>query len=112
VALWVATRVVRGVDYTGTWAAFLGVSVVFSIVNLFVGRLVKILTCPLVILTMGLFLLVINGLMLWLTSSVAGALGLGLHVQGFWPAFWGGLVVSIVSTVLNVLVVDRSWSVD
>jgi putative membrane protein len=62
----------------------------------------------LIILTLGLFALVVNGLMLWLTSSLSSALGLGFHVNGFWAAFWGALVVSIVSTILSILVPDPS----
>jgi putative membrane protein len=108
VALWVATQVVSGVEYQGEWLPFLGLAVLFGVVNAFVAPLAKILTFPLIILTLGLFLLVINGLMLWLTSSVAGALGIGFYVRGFWPAFWGALVVSIVSTLLGLMVSDRS----
>ena len=105
-ALWAATRIVPGVEYTDGWLAFIGVAVVFGAVNTFVGITAKILTFPLVIVTLGVFLLVINGLMLWLTSGIAGALGLGFHVSGFWAAFWGALVVSIVSTMLGLMVVD------
>jgi len=101
-ALWVATRVVPGVDYTGGWLPFLGVALVFGVVNAWVGIVAKILTFPLILVTLGLFLFVVNGLMLWLTSAVAVSLGLGFHVRGFWPAFWGALVVSIVSTLLGV----------
>lgn len=103
-ALWVATRLVPGVTYQGGWVAFFGVALVFGVVNTFIGTAAKILTFPLVILTIGLFILVINGLMLWLTSSVAGALGFGFHVSGFWPAFWGALVVTIVSAALSAMV--------
>jgi putative membrane protein len=103
-ALWVATRLVPGVTYQGGWVAFFGVALVFGVVNTFLGTAAKILTFPLVILTIGLFILVINGLMLWLTSSVAGALGFGFHVTGFWPAFWGALVVTIVSAALSAMV--------
>jgi putative membrane protein len=110
-ALWVATRVVSGVEYTGGWIPFFGVALVFGVINAFVGRLTKILTFPLIVLTLGLFLLVVNGLMLWLTSALAEALGLGFHVRGFGPAFWGALVVSIVSTALGFLVVDKSFRV-
>jgi putative membrane protein len=110
-ALFVATRVVPGVEYTGGWIPFFGVALVFAVVNVFVGTLTKILTFPLILLTLGLFLLVVNGFMLWLTSAVSETLGLGFHVRGFWPAFWGALVVSIVSTVLRIAVVDRSDSV-
>jgi len=105
-ALWVATRVVPGVEYTDGWIPFIGVAVVFGAVNAFVGRIAKILTFPLILVTLGIFLLVINGLMLWLTSGIASALRLGFHVSGFWAAFWGALVVSIVSAILGLMVVD------
>ena len=63
---------------------------------------------PLIILTLGIFALIVNGLMLWLTSSLSEALGLGFHVSGFWPAVFGSLVVSIVSTILWMFVNDDS----
>jgi putative membrane protein len=103
-ALWVATRLVPGVTFTGDWLPFLGVALVFGVVNAFVGPVAKILAIPLIILTLGIFLLVVNGLMLWLTSSLSSALGLGFHVSGFWAAFFGALVVSIVSTLLTIMV--------
>ena len=103
-ALWVATRIVPGVTYSGGWIAFLGVALIFGVVNTFVGFITKILTFPLIIVTLGLFIFVINGLMLWLTSAVSGALGLGFEIAGFWPAFWGALVVTIVSTALSLIV--------
>jgi putative membrane protein len=98
---------VSGVRYAGSWTAFLALALVFTLVHAIVGKLVKILTCPLIILTLGLFVFVINGLMLWLTSALSDALGLGLHVSGFWAAFFGGLVVSLVTTVLGLFVIDR-----
>jgi putative membrane protein len=107
-ALWVATRVVPGVDYVGGWMPFFGVALVFGVVNAFVGTAAKILTLPLIVVTLGLFLLVVNGLLLWLTGALAQSLGLGFHVSGFWSAFWGALVVSVVSTALGFLVVDES----
>jgi putative membrane protein len=103
-ALWVATRVVPGVTYDGGWLPFVGVAVIFAVVNTFVGAIAKVLTFPIIIVTLGLFLLVINGLMLWLTSRISDALMLGFHVDGFWPAFLGALVVSIVSTLLGWMV--------
>ena len=105
-ALWIATRFVHGVTFTGSWLPFLGVAFVFGVVNTIIRPVAKILTFPLIILTLGLFALVVNGLMLWLTSSVSAALGLGFSVSGFWAAFWGALVVSIVSTMLSMLVTD------
>jgi putative membrane protein len=109
-ALWVATRIVPGVTYSGGWLPFLGVAVVFGVINAFLRPVAKILTFPLIILTLGIFALVVNGLMLWLTSSLSETLGLGFHVSGFWPAFWGALVVSIVSTILSMMVADASRS--
>ena len=102
-ALWVATRLVGGVVYDGGWLPFMGVALVFGVVNAFIRPAARILSLPLIILTLGLFLLVVNGLMLWLTSGLSDALGLGFHVAGFWPAFWGALVVSIVSTLLSIM---------
>src|SRR5262245_50562767 len=107
-ALWVATRIVPGVTYAGATVPFLGVALVFGVVNAVIAPVTKFLTFPLIIVTLGIFALVVNGLMLWVTSSIADALGLGFRVAGFWPAFWGALVVSIVSTLLSFLVADSS----
>lgn len=106
-ALWVATRLVPGVAYTGGWIPLLGVALVFGVVNAIIRPFARILTLPIILVTLGLFLLVINGLMLWLTGALSNALGLGFHVRGFWAAFWGALVVSIVSTALSVLTSER-----
>jgi putative membrane protein len=114
-ALWVASRVVPGVTYSGGWIPFLGVALIFGVINTFVGFTAKILTFPLIIVTLGIFIFIINGLMLWLTSAVSDALGLGFRVEGFWPAFWGALVVSLVSTALSLvmrpprIIVHREW---
>src|SRR5512135_2632191 len=107
-ALWVATRVVPGVSYSGELLPFLGVALVFGIVNAYIRPVAKLLALPLIILTLGIFALIVNGLMLWLTSSLSTTLGLGFHVSGFWAAVFGSLVVSIVSTVLWMFVQDDS----
>jgi putative membrane protein len=111
-ALWVATVIVPGVTYTGDWLPFLAVSLVLAAINATLRPLIKVLTCPLIILTLGLFALVVNGLMLWLTSSIAQSLGLGFHVTGFWAAFFGGLVVSIVSTLVSMVLRPPAVSVE
>lgn len=103
-ALWVATVIVPGVTFSGGWMPFVVVALIFGAINATLRPLTKLLTCPLILLTLGLFALVVNGLMLWLTSSIAGALDLGFHVSGFWAAFFGALVVSIVSTMLSMFV--------
>src|SRR5437773_12523666 len=105
-ALWVATQIVPGVSFSGGPMPLLGVALVFGLVNALIRPVAKILTFPLIILTLGIFALVINGLMLWLTSSLSSALGLGFHVSGFWAAFWGALVVSLVSTMLSLFIAD------
>ena len=105
-ALWVATTVVPGVSYDGGALPLLGVALVFGVLNASLRPVAKILTFPLIIVTLGIFALVINGLMLWLTSSLSSALGLGFHVSGFWAAFFGGLVVSIVSMMLSMFVTE------
>jgi putative membrane protein len=102
-ALWVATQIVPGVTYDGGVLAFLGVALVFGVVNTVIGTIAKVLTFPLIIVTIGLFIFVINGLMLWLTSRTAEVLGLHFYVDGFWPAFWGALVISVVSGLLNIV---------
>src|SRR6202049_3936548 len=98
-ALWVATKLVPGVTYSGALLPFLGVALVFGIVNAFIRPVAKLLALPLIILTLGVFALIVNGLMLWLTSSLSAALGLGFHVSGFWAAVFGSVGVSLVRPV-------------
>jgi putative membrane protein len=105
-ALWVATQVVPGVTFDGGPLPMLGVALVFGVLNASLRPFAKILTFPLIIVTLGIFALVINGLMLWLTSALSSTLGLGFHVSGFWAAFWGALVVSLISLVLSMLIRD------
>ena len=80
-ALWVATQLVRGVTFNGDVLPFLGVALIFGVINATIRPVFKILTFPLIIVTLGIFALVVNGLMLWLTSRLSGAFGLGFHVQ-------------------------------
>ena len=105
-ALWIATQIVPGVTYTGGWLPFLGVALIFGVINSIIRPVAKFFTFPLIILTIGIFALVVNGLMLWLTSGLSAAFALGFHVSGFWAAFFGALVVSIVSTVLSLVIKD------
>lgn len=106
-ALWVAVQIVPGIQYTGGAGGLLAVALVFGVLNAVVRPILMVLTCPLVLLTLGLFILVLNGLLLWLTSAFAGALGLGFHVAGLWSAFLGALVVSLVSLLLTIFAGDR-----
>ena len=103
-ALWLATRFVDGISFDGSIPFLLVVALVFGAVNTIVKPILMILTFPFLIITLGLFLLVLNGVMLWLTGAISDAANLGFHVSGFKAAFVGGLVVSIVSFVLSLLV--------
>lgn len=107
-ALWIATRIVPGVEHTGPWTSLLLVALVFGLLNAVVRPILKLLTCPLIVLTLGLFTFVINALMLWLTSALSETFGLGFHVEGFVPAFLGALVVTVVSVLLSLILKDRS----
>ena len=107
-ALWVATRVVPGVTHTGSGASLLLVALVFGILNALLRPVLALLSCPLMILTLGLFTFVINAVILLLTSSLSESLGIGFHVDGFVSAFLGALVVSLVSILLSVFVRDVS----
>ena len=105
-ALWVAVKIVPGIDYSGEALPFLGVAVVFGLLNAFLRPLLKLLTLPIIFLTLGLFALVINGLMLWLTAKFSIALGLPFRVDGCLPAILGAIVVSIVSALLSLFVAE------
>jgi putative membrane protein len=106
-ALWVAVLLIPGITYEGGLLPFLAVALVFGILNAILRPVLKLLTCPLLILTLGLFTLVINAFLLWLTGALSEALKLDFHVSGFWAAFFGALVVSIVSFLLSVFLADR-----
>jgi len=107
-ALWVAIQLLGGIDHRGSWWSLLLVALVFGGLNAGVRPLLKLLSIPLIIVTLGLFIFVINALMLLLTSWVSGLLDLGFYVDGFWSAFLGGLVVSSVSLVLSLFTGARS----
>jgi len=103
IALWVAAYFITGLDFTGDLLHLILVAAVFGLVNSLLRPLLIVLTCPLIVLTLGLFTLVINALMLLVTGWLSARWDLGFSVAGFWPAFWGGLVVGIVSLVLSMV---------
>lgn len=113
-AIWLAAAWVDKIDIispadngnVGKVLVVLAVAAVFTVVNALVKPIVKLLSLPLVIVTLGLFLLVINALMLWLTAKITETTDYGLRVDGFWAAVIGGLIVSIVNWVLGILVPD------
>jgi len=111
-ALAAAAWLFDGITVTGSSTGdktltLLVVALVFGLINAFVAPIVKLLSLPFIILTLGLLLIVINAFMLLLTSKIAGAMDLGFHVDGFWTAVGGSIVISIVSTILGAILDDR-----
>lgn len=108
VALFVAAWLVPGIRVEGNaWLIFAVMAVILGLVNAIVRPILTFLTCSLVIFTLGLFLLVINALMLWLASSIAvNWFHVGFYVDGFWAALLGSLIVSIVSVILSAFIRD------
>jgi putative membrane protein len=96
VAVMVASSVIHGIRYD-TVAALIGASLLLGIFNAFVRPVLLILSAPLILLTLGFFILVLNGLMLLVVPSIV----IGFHVDSFWSAFWGAIVISIVSWLLS-----------
>lgn len=103
-ALAVTVWVVPGLHYEGTPAGFVALAAVFGLVNMFLRPLLTILACPLVVLTLGLFMLVINAILLLATGAAARHLGIGFRIDGFWWALIGGIIIGLVSTVLAVAI--------
>ena len=111
-ALGVATWAVSGITLPAAsgWSkvgTLLVVALIFGIINATLKPLIKVVGCAFYILTLGLAALVVNGLLLWLTSWVAGKLSLPFHITGFWAAFWGAIIVGLVSWVLNLFIRDK-----
>jgi len=93
------------------WTVLL-VALVLGLINAFIRPVIHAFSCGLIVLTLGLFTLVINGLMLWLASWITvDLIGLEFHVDGFWSAFLGALIISVVSTIVSLFVGDkkRRW---
>jgi putative membrane protein len=105
VALAAAVWLIPGIriEDQNAWIAVALMAVIFGLINALIRPLVRLVTCLINIITLGLFTLIVNALMLWLSSWIAGQLGIGFHVEGFVPAFWGALVVSVVSFVLSLI---------
>ena len=108
VAVWILDKITLTGDSTGKKiGTLIVVALLFGLVNFLVKPLVKVLTFPLFILTLGLITLVVNALMLLLTSWLADKLDLSFHVEGFWTAVLGGLIISIVAWALHVVLPDE-----
>ncbi|MDA8086446.1 MAG: phage holin family protein [Nitrospiraceae bacterium] len=101
VSLAVAVDLVGGLRFEGKWWMMLLIAVIFGFVNSFIKPLLKLLTLPFLILSLGLLTLVINAFMLELTAWLSRGLDLGFYVEGFWAAFKGALVISVVNMLLH-----------
>jgi putative membrane protein len=106
-AVWVATRVVEGIRVEGGVAGLLAVALILGLVNALGRPLLRWLSCGVIVFTLGLFLLVINALLLLLAAWIARSLGVGFFVDGFVAALLGSLVISVVSFVLSLLFPER-----
>jgi putative membrane protein len=111
-ALGVATWAVPGITLptASGWSkagTLIVVALIFGLINATLKPLIKVVGCAFYILTLGLAALVVNGLLLWLASVIAGDLTLPFHVAGFWAAFWGAIIVGLVSWLLHLLIGDN-----
>jgi putative membrane protein len=107
-ALLAAAWLVPGIRVEGNaWVAYAGMAVILGLVNAVIRPLLKLLTCPLILLTLGLFVLVVNALTLLIAAKIAAAVGIGFHVDGFLPAFLGALIVSVVTVVLSAVAGEK-----
>lgn len=107
VGLYAAVWLIPGIEYLGDWTGILWLALIIGLLNALVRPLLKFLTCPLIILTLGLFTLVINTVMLLLTRTIGQTLGIGLSVDGFWSALLGSLVMSVVSIFMSLIFRDE-----
>ncbi len=109
VALYLAVLVLPGIDLASPPTSIIWLALIFGLVNALVRPLISILTCPLIILTLGLFTLVINTFMFWLTTVIGQSFDIVLTISDpvWWNAFLGGLVISIVSVVLTLILKDE-----
>jgi putative membrane protein len=102
-ALWVAVRFVDGVSYTGDTMGLILIALIFGLVNAIVRPVLVLLSCPLIVLTLGLGIFIINAAMLLLTAAISRAFGIGFEIDGIIPALIATIVIGLVSMVLNVL---------
>lgn len=103
IALWVAAFIIPGIELANDWVSVAIVTVIFGIINAIVKPIIKLLSLPFILLTFGLFILVINAAMLGLTAYLTDA----LTVSGFWAAVFGGIVIGIISAILESLIRDE-----
>ena len=106
IAIFLAVKL-PGIHLQSGLVSVIWLALIFGLVNAFLRPLLKLLTCPLIVLTLGLFTLLINAFLFWLTGQIGQALGITLTFDGFWPIFLGALVISIVSIVMSLIFKDE-----
>jgi len=107
VAIWLTSLLLSGFSFSGNWFNLIVVAIVFGLVNALVRPIVKLLTLPINVITLGLFTLVINALMLILTVWFSSSLSLeGGMFAGFFTAFIAAIIISIISTILSLFLPD------
>jgi len=108
IALYIAINLVPGIEAQNThWVAIFGLALIFGLLNALLRPFLKLLTCPLIILTLGLFTLLINTLMFYLVGAIGTNFGIGFQVADFASAFWGGVITSLVSIFLSLIFKDE-----
>jgi putative membrane protein len=109
VGLYLAVQIVPGIDLQSGMASLIWLALIFGLINALVRPLLSFLTCALIVLTLGMFTLVINTLMFWLTSVIGKSFGIALVISDpvWWNAFLGGLVVSVVSIIMTMILKDE-----
>ena len=109
IALYLAILIVPGISLNSGIVSIIWLALIFGLVNALFRPLISLLTCPLIVLTLGLFTLVINTFLFWLTSVIGQSFGLALVITQpiWWNAFLGGLIVSIVSVVMTLILKDE-----
>ncbi len=108
IGLYIAVLIVPGVDLaTNDWIGFVWLALIFGLLNALVRPLLMLLTCPLIILTLGLGTLLLNTVMLYILQWASGLFGLGFTLSGFWAAFLGAVVVTLVSVGLTMVFKDE-----
>ncbi|UCC77516.1 MAG: phage holin family protein [Anaerolineales bacterium] len=112
IALYAAVQLVPGITYEGGWTTLAGMALIVGLLNAFVRPLLALMSCPLIIVTMGLFILVLNAAVFLLAARLASVFGVSFFVSGFSSAFWGALVVGIVSFFMNLWVREEEEEED
>lgn len=108
VALYAAVALVGGIhQQSASWLSYIWLALIFGVVNALFGPLLKFLTCPLILLSLGLFTLIINTLLFYLAGYIGQAFGVGFTVENFWSALLGSLIVSVVSVGLTFIFHDE-----